>query len=551
MVDIEDVQDLVPYDNLRQKGKFFDYQLVGNDQGLILRRDVHQVVISALSPSLGNFGFNLEAPGTTLDSVVDFAYTNRMEINEENLESLLKIADYFDIQPMKKFIGQYFVINISLENALDYFYKANQYLCSKYSQYIKSFILKKNFLKLNEMTGGFRNLSYHALEYFVKDDQLGLSEEQLFSLIMDWCQKISLERRWLLKHVRYLLMSDDFYNDKVLNARLVLSDEKILNLILQRSKHNAPLSMTKSRIPGESVLSVGGICLSDGPSGIIEVLDNRRRSWHKFKFDFLSKRAYHGMALIGTKIFIFGGFDRNAYQSNYSNDNFAFDVKLKSWTLKSSMLFNRCYLASTVHANLIYAIGGFSGETRLRSVECYNPITNEWKRMPDMVRIRSHAACVTYRNKIYVIGGSDGSTIHDSVEIFDPLTNEWTFGSPLNIQRSGVKAIVYHDKIFVIGGYDGQRRLKSVEILDLNQSYRWKVSTAELNVRRSNFAVTVSDDKILVMGGYDGHGVTSKTEVYDDTSNQWTLYQSMKRPRSALASLTLDDFDLNFAEFIR
>ena len=77
------------------------------------------------------------------------------------------------------------------------------------------------------------------------------------------------------------------------------------------------------------------------------------------------------------------------------------------------------------------------------------------------------------------------------------------------------------------------------------------MSTAELNVRRSNFAVTVSDDKILVMGGYDGHGVTSKTEVYDDTSNQWTLYQSMKRPRSALASLTLDDFDLNFAEFIR
>ena len=68
--------------------------------------------------------------------------------------------------------------------------------------------------------------------------------------------------------------------------------------------------------------------------------------------------------------------------------------------------------------------------------------------------------------------------------------------------------------------------------------------------RRSNFAVTVTDGKIFVMGGYDGRGVTGKTEMYDDKDKEWKVSKSMKFARSALETLTLDHYTLNYKDFV-
>ena len=176
---------------------------------------------------------------------------------------------------------------------------------------------------------------------------------------------------------------------------------------------------------------------------------------------------------------------------------------------------------------------------------------DQWSILPSMLRVRSDAACVAFDGKIYVIGGFDGEQIHSSVEIFNPRTEEWSFGPQLNHARSGVKACVYHDKIFVIGGYDGIERLKSVEVLDPASSPNWQyLINSQLLVRRSNFAVTVTDDKILVAGGYDGHGVTNKTEMYDDKTKVWKRTKPMSLERSALEMVTLDNYLLNYKDFV-
>ena len=68
---------------------------------------------------------------------------------------------------------------------------------------------------------------------------------------------------------------------------------------------------------------------------------------------------------------------------------------------------------------------------------------------------------------------------------------------------------------------------------------------------RSNFAVTTVDDKILVMGGYQGTGVTDLTEMFDEASNEWTSYIPLKEQRSALASVTLDHYAINYNELVK
>lgn len=52
--------------------------------------------------------------------------------------------------------------------------------------------------------------------------------------------------------------------------------------------------------------------------------------------------------------------------------------------------------------NQLYAIGGFDGENRLNSVECYHPENNEWTDMPPMKFPRSGAG-VAVLNQVYFL----------------------------------------------------------------------------------------------------------------------------------------------------
>ena len=211
----------------------------------------------------------------------------------------------------------------------------------------------------------------------------------------------------------------------------------------------------------------------------------------------------------------------------------------------------RYFVASATLMNKIYACGGVDGDERLRSAELYDPVLDVWGFLPQMTEVRIGAACVAFNNKIYVIGGFDGNQNHTSVEIFNPATNEWSFGPSLQVRRRGVKAIVYNDKIFVIGGSDGTSVLKTVEIYDPLVSPYFQLQDKQLLQERSYFAVTLTDDKIFIMGGYDGRGVTGKTEMYDDKDKEWKVSKPMKFARSALETLTLDHYTLNYKDFVQ
>lgn len=52
----------------------------------------------------------------------------------------------------------------------------------------------------------------------------------------------------------------------------------------------------------------------------------------------------------------------------------------------------------------IYVTGGFTGTEYLNTVECYNPETNEWSELPNMLSIRSGVCSVGYQGFVYAIG---------------------------------------------------------------------------------------------------------------------------------------------------
>lgn len=52
----------------------------------------------------------------------------------------------------------------------------------------------------------------------------------------------------------------------------------------------------------------------------------------------------------------------------------------------------------------VYAVGGYDGETQLRSVERYNIETNEWEFVASMKSPRSGLSVAVLEGKLYALG---------------------------------------------------------------------------------------------------------------------------------------------------
>lgn len=64
----------------------------------------------------------------------------------------------------------------------------------------------------------------------------------------------------------------------------------------------------------------------------------------------------------------------------------------------------------------VYAVGGYDGQSRLSSVECYDSFSNRWTEVAPMKEAVSSPAVSSCAGKLFVIGGGpDDNTCSDKV----------------------------------------------------------------------------------------------------------------------------------------
>ena len=102
------------------------------------------------------------------------------------------------------------------------------------------------------------------------------------------------------------------------------------------------------------------------------------------------------------------------------------------------MLSKRCRLGVAALNGKLYACGGYDGSVFLRTVECFDPLTNKWTFVAPMNVKRSRVALVTNCGKLYAIGGYDGLKNLNSVEVYEPEANTWTFAAAMCAHEGGV-----------------------------------------------------------------------------------------------------------------
>ena len=134
------------------------------------------------------------------------------DINEDNLEELLKIAKWFNYQDLKSTVFNWMLLNLGLDNALKFYSLNKQYSIGGMSTF-QMFVLK-NFKKLNQATNGFPDIPKATLDAWLGNDNLGVKDEELFEIINGWGK----DRISLMVHVRFCKMSESYLKEKVINS---------------------------------------------------------------------------------------------------------------------------------------------------------------------------------------------------------------------------------------------------------------------------------------------------------------------------------------------
>ena len=242
-----------------------------------------------------------------------------------------------------------------------------------------------------------------------------------------------------------------------------------------------------------------------------------------------------GIAVVGDKIYVIGGQDRDSIGYHFLSTNEAYDPATDTWETKESMPTSREWMDANVVNGKIYVIGGITYEDENKYHqnhtvvnEVYDPTTDSWSRkQPVPIAVACYAS-VAVDNKIYIMGGTDASQQLISNQIYDVETDSWSLGASLPTYTyyaaaAATTGVMAPKRIYVIGG-GFTETTNAVHVYNPVLD-NW-ISGAPMPTNRSHLAIFIVDDVIYAMGGslgweggawpFQGHavGTTNVVERY-------------------------------------
>ncbi|XP_076020753.1 kelch-like protein 24 [Genypterus blacodes] len=195
---------------------------------------------------------------------------------------------------------------------------------------------------------------------------------------------------------------------------------------------------------------------------------------------------------------------------------------------------------STGTAEVIVTVGGEDDKVVLRSVEGFDPVTNQWKNLACLPFAVSKHGLVESDSTLYLAGGEfpDGSASREMWR-YDPCFDSWMEMAPMNVARSELGLVVLDGFVYAVGGWEGRSRLDSVECYNPHTNC-WQF-TQSVKMAVTSPAVVALDGLLYVTGGAyleDGDG-TDLAQVYNPITSTWTEAASMQIARSGSAACTL------------
>ena len=88
----------------------------------------------------------------------------------------------------------------------------------------------------------------------------------------------------------------------------------------------------------------------------------------------------------------------------------------------------------------MYVVGGYTTSVRI-SLYRYNPRTDYWFKMADMLITRYAHGLAAANNRLYVAGGGSNINYLATTESYDPETNTWSAEPSVKFPRQGLSLV--------------------------------------------------------------------------------------------------------------
>ena len=523
---------------LRRNELFCDVLLEvgsGNNQA---RLKAHRNVLCAVSPFFYNalnsdmkekkegvIRFE-EISKASMEELLDYFYTGRVEITKENAFELFARADYFLIPSLKALSSKFILQSLDLNNWIVAYCFAIKYHWKGLLKGVTDFILA-NFRAVAG-TRHFLNLSSKHIENWISSNKIVVKEEEeVFQVIVKWMEenrnRQEVDFLQLLRHVRCIYLSRSFVFNIILQHPLVSGSTACTKFVLDAMKEvaNGTDECFFSQPPRDCLKTHEDAIVACGKRKTLCYLPSENKWYHLASRLYIRDSCFYSLRSLHNKLFIVGGCT-DARSSVVE----CFEPTHNQWVPAKAPGIVKNGTAAASLQGFLYIVGGFDESNNpITSVQKYNPDTNQWQDISPLSSPRSNVCAVADGNYLYAIGGcSAGLEYLDIVERFDPQKNMWVKLSSLHVKRSSASGTAAKQKVFVFGGLsDLSRGEDPCEMYDPNTNI-WSTIASEVAPKYSATASAISfKGNIYVFGSFktEQNKRHRSLHVYNIEKNQW------------------------------
>lgn len=229
---------------------------------------------------------------------------------------------------------------------------------------------------------------------------------------------------------------------------------------------------------------------------------------------------------IGDSIYVIGAFTCCYPAEDSVADIHVFDTNTQTWSIKGSMPASRVRgsTAAVVRNNIIYLLGGntlgHSGGA-VAWFDSYNPVTGDWKVLPDAPTKRDHFSGVIVSDYLVAAAGRQTNTPNPfknavaATDMYDFKSEQWSSADDIPTLRAGALAGAAGDDIIVAGGEinTSSQALDTVEAMNV-YTRRWRTLKA-LGAGRHSGGGVVLNNQFHVVAGSLNTGGAPETSVHE------------------------------------
>ncbi len=188
------------------------------------------------------------------------------------------------------------------------------------------------------------------------------------------------------------------------------------------------------------------------------------RDW-SFNSNLVTPRMGMQMVELGGELFAVGGYSSNGTVSSIEKYNGT------TWSTVASIpgVALQGYTAAS-DGEMLYVIGGYDNGHYSNEVQIYHSIENRWETLPPMTRKRDQPAAFAANGRIYVFGGRDLYGLVKSYEYYDPQIGIWqevTTGFDPSMLRIGARAAIMDGAVCMVGGINADYRRCGADVYSL------------------------------------------------------------------------------------